>query len=231
MLFTSQIVTKASGSMGGVTASHNRFGQYFRARATPVNPSTAFQIAVRANLANYASKWTTLTALQRDAWDTYGDNVPVVNKVGEVVFLTGFNHYVRTNTLRVQAGLEALDDAPTNFTVADFVNPTFTVGVAVGGTAAATIAFDDTEAWTAEDGSALVCWIARPVSQTRNFFKGPFRFLAALAGDSGAPAATPFLPAAGPFAVAVDQLQYLAFRLLAADGRVSTQRIVQAVIA
>ena len=47
MLFVPTIGTKLSGSLGGIVASHNRFGSYFRQRTVPVNPDTADQQMVR----------------------------------------------------------------------------------------------------------------------------------------------------------------------------------------
>ncbi|KKM06452.1 hypothetical protein LCGC14_1743870, partial [marine sediment metagenome] len=47
MLFKSGLITQGSGSIGGLTASHNRGGMYFRARTIPTNPATSFQTVVR----------------------------------------------------------------------------------------------------------------------------------------------------------------------------------------
>jgi hypothetical protein len=71
--FTSQIVAGASGSIRGLTASHNRGGQYFRGRTIPTNPNSVFQQAVRNNLSVLQTRFlSTLTAAQRLAWTTYG---------------------------------------------------------------------------------------------------------------------------------------------------------------
>ena len=47
MLFKPTIVASLSGSLGGITASHNRFGAYLRERVIPVNPGTQPQVIVR----------------------------------------------------------------------------------------------------------------------------------------------------------------------------------------
>ena len=47
MLFRGTHLTDASGSLSGVTYSHNRGGAYTRNRSIPVNPNTVQQQAVR----------------------------------------------------------------------------------------------------------------------------------------------------------------------------------------
>lgn len=90
-------VGAASGSMGGVVASHNRGGQYFRRRATPVNPSSTYQAEVRAQLAGLSSGWRALTDEQRLAWDSAATSYVTVNSLGSSVQLTGQQLYIRAN--------------------------------------------------------------------------------------------------------------------------------------
>ncbi len=90
-------VGAASGSMGGVVASHNRGGQYFRRRATPVNPMTSFQSEVRAQLAGLSSGWRNLTDEQRLAWEQAATSYTTVNSLGSSVQLTGQQLYIRAN--------------------------------------------------------------------------------------------------------------------------------------
>lgn len=86
-----------SGSMGGVTASHNRGGQYFRRRATPVNPATSFQGEVRSKLAGLSASWRGLTDSQRLAWDEAAGSYTTVNALGTSIQLTGQQLYIRAN--------------------------------------------------------------------------------------------------------------------------------------
>ena len=86
MLIKSQLITQASGSIGGLVGSHNAGGMYFRARTIPVNPGSAAQIAVRNIVAQLTAAWTAdLTAAQRTAWQTYADNVPTTNRLGDSI--------------------------------------------------------------------------------------------------------------------------------------------------
>ena len=110
MLFKSALITQASGSIGGMTASRNKGGAYFRARALPTNPNTPEQQAVRGYLGTLANLWTNvLTPANRVLWDFYAFNVPVINAVGDSIQLTGQQMYIRANVPRLQAGLPRVD--------------------------------------------------------------------------------------------------------------------------
>jgi len=94
-------VVQMSGSIAGDTFARNRYGNYCRARTKPTNPNTSRQQDVRASLAFLTDRWSnTLTALQRAAWNLYGDSVAMTNRLGETTKLTGFNHYIRSNIER-----------------------------------------------------------------------------------------------------------------------------------
>lgn len=65
-----------SGSIGATVHSHNRFGQYIRARSVPVNPNTARQVIARNAARSIMIAWqNTLTQDQRDAWNVYAANL------------------------------------------------------------------------------------------------------------------------------------------------------------
>ena len=50
-----------SGSQGATTWARNRYGQYTRMRAHPVNPNTPAQRQARSALSGCASAWQELT--------------------------------------------------------------------------------------------------------------------------------------------------------------------------
>lgn len=212
-------VAQASGSVGGTTFSRNRGGPYMRTRAIPVNPGTPQQSAVRGFLAQLTSLWVgTLSAVQRAAWDLYALNVPLLNALGEPRNVGGLGMYVRGNVSRLQAGLARVDDGPTVFDLGDYTIPTVSSVVSVG--AAITLAFDPTDPWANEDGAAMLVYTAREQNPSINFFKGPYRLAAQVAGDAITP---PVSPAAvtGAFPVAVGNITFLRVAVTRADGRLS----------
>lgn len=229
MLFTSQTIAAASGSAGGLTASRNRFGMYFRTRAVPVNPNTSFQQTVRGLLAEYATRWGTLTQTVRDAWGVYATNTPVVNKLGASVTLTGMNMYVRSNTARAQAGLSVVDAAPTTYGLPTFTDAIFGAAVPAG-VPTLSIGYTASDAWAQETGGALIIAASRPYGASIGFFKGPFRFTAAVLGDDTTPPTSPETDTTPPFPFAVDNKVAIQVRACLADGRLSSPRIYQAVV-
>lgn len=220
MKFTSQIIAAASGSMGGTTFSRNRFGQYTRARAVPVNPQSAFQNVVRNALSQLVTSWTeVLTQAQRDAWDTYGQNVPVVDALGNSRNLAGQNWYIACNVPRIQSLLGIVNDAPTIFDRGTFDPPSITVDATDD---EIDVAFDDANDWANETGGAMFVYVSRPVNASRNFFAGPYRFAGLIAGDD---TTTPTSPATFdlPFPVAAGNKVGTFVRVARADGRLSSK--------
>ncbi len=219
------IFTEISGALGGVVGSRNRGGLYLRARAVPVNPNTPFQVEVRTIFGQLNGLWgSLLTDIQRAAWEVYAENVSVVNRIGETIFLTGKGHYVRANTARVQAGLPRVDDGPADFSLGDFGATTIAI---VGGTSVVDVAFEDTDAWVDEDGAAMIVLAGRSVSQTINFFKGPFQFADNILGDGLLPPTSP-APITSNFAYLTGQRAFAQVRVSRADGRLSQTAILEA---
>lgn len=103
----------SSGSQAGSTNSRNRFGQYIRTRAVPVNPNTSKQANVRAALANNAAAWRGLTDAQRAAWASLGSGMTRTDALGQSYTLDGFMAYCSVNNLNAAAGVALVADAPT----------------------------------------------------------------------------------------------------------------------
>jgi hypothetical protein len=101
-----------SGSVAGTTSSRNRFGQYRRSRATPVNPNSEKQQEARTRLTSFSIAWRSLTDAQREAWKSYSLEHPVTDSLGQSNVLTGFQQYVGVNSSLAQAGYTAVTDPP-----------------------------------------------------------------------------------------------------------------------
>jgi len=227
MLFRGSLIAQASGSVAGNTFSHNRGGQYIRNRSTPTNPNSPAQIVIRTGLADLSQLWSsTLTVAQRAAWDTYAANVPVLNRLGDSIFLTGFNMYIRSNTPRLQAGLPRVDDGPVVFTLGSFT-PVTTILTAAGSLIAT--AFDNTDAWANEDDSSMLVYGARSLNQTINYFRGPFRFSGTIDGNATTPPASPAINAS-PFTLASTTKAFTRYTVSRADGRLSNEQITSGTV-
>ncbi len=83
-----------SGSIAGTTSSRNRYGQYRRSRATPVQPRTPAQLAARARLAAIASSWRTLDAPTQAAWASFAAQIKLTDSLGQTYTPTALQAYV-----------------------------------------------------------------------------------------------------------------------------------------
>ena len=101
-----------SGSYQGIVSSRNRFGQYVRTRATPVNPNTTYQTVVRSRLAGHAASWRALTDAQREGWESLGLLVVRTDSLGQSYSLTGLQAFVMINNNKLAAGDAEVSDAP-----------------------------------------------------------------------------------------------------------------------
>lgn len=78
-----------SGSQAGTTASRNRFGQYLRSRAIPVQPRTSKQTAIRAGLTIGSAYWRALSDTERTAWNDFAAQIQRSDSLGSNYAPTG----------------------------------------------------------------------------------------------------------------------------------------------
>ena len=212
-------ITQMSGSIGGTTFARNRYGNYARARTKPINPNSSAQQAVRATLNQLTVRWgQTLTAAQRAAWNLYGSSVAMTNRLGESTFMTGFNHYIRSNSNLLRHELVVVDDGPTIFELPD-TDPTFAI-TASEATQLISVAFDDALAWVGEGTGHLFVLQGTPQNAQRNFFDGPWRTIGHIDGDGTTPPTSPS-DLATTFQVSEGQHVWVKARICQEDGRLS----------
>lgn len=223
MLVESPLISRGSGSIAGATWSRNRGGMYIRSRATPTNPNTVYQQTVRSAVASLAALWSsTLTQIQRDAWDLYAENVELPGPLGTPRNVGGLGMYVRTNVPRIQCGVVGvarIDDAPVIFNLGLLTEPV--VGACTASADTISIAYDNGDEWAILDGGALFIYTGRPQNPGINYFKGPYRLAATVEGVTSTPPTSPEVVNAA-FLFAADQRLFVFARACTADGRLST---------
>ena len=107
-----------SGSIGGVTSSHNRAGQYRRSRRTPVSPTrTPKQGVARARFGAASSLWQSMSSVLQAAWTAFAQNYPVVDSLGQSIVLTGQQYFVGINAQLQACGQPTTTVVPTNTTL------------------------------------------------------------------------------------------------------------------
>jgi hypothetical protein len=214
-----------SGKVGGVVFSHNRFGYYLRGLVIPTNPSSPLQQLRRNTVSSLANHWyNTLTAAQRDAWSTYAANVPVLNRVGQTIYLTGMNWFTGNNALRAldAINLPRVDDAPVVFNLSAFTVNAYSISEA---TQQISVDYGIGDNWEDDEGAMLV-FATRPQNGSVNFNGQPFRYAGDIPGAAVPPVPPQTVPV--PFAVTQGQRVWLRINVTEADGRIgpSTQYAV-----
>jgi hypothetical protein len=167
-----------SGSLQGTTYGRNRFGQYTRSRATPVNPNTSAQGTVRARLSANAAAWRTLTDAQRAGWASLGSMIQRTDSLGQQYTLNGFMAYCSVNNNLEGIGSARVSDAP------ELVTPPAILTAALTLTSAAfSIAFTPTPL----GAGAHLQVFASPQQSAGRTFNGDFRFIALGAAATASP--------------------------------------------
>jgi hypothetical protein len=212
-------VTQLSGSVGGTTYARNRFGNYMRSRTKPVNPGTQAQDNVRTSMSFLTAHWSTvLTAGERIAWATYAAAIAMKNRLGETVYLTGFNHFVRSNVEHYRLMSLVTKTGPAVLTL-----PAKDVGFTCSGSVATqliTVNFTENTEWAIEVGAELFLYQGQPRSHTHLFFAGPWKVLGMVYGTTTPGAQSPVTKAA-VMTLTLGQLITVYARIRRADGRLS----------
>ena len=157
-----------SGSVSGQTASRNRFGQYLRTRAIPVNPTSAAQGTVRARLAANSAAWRLLTSAQRAGWSDLGLSMVRSDSLGQSYSLQGNQAYASVNNNRLLSGLAVVADAPAIATPMSLTTVTITLTAA-----SLSIAYTATPLAAA----TYLAVFASPQRSAGRNFEGDFRFV------------------------------------------------------
>ena len=168
----------SSGSQAGTTASRNRFGQYFRTRAIPVNPSTPQQLVMRARMSTNAAGWRALTDAQRAGWEALGLMISRTDALGQAYTLNGFMAYCSVNNNKLDAGDAVVADAPAIVTPADLATVTITLTAA-----ALSIAYTATPL----PASTRLFIFASPQKSAGRQFNGDYRLIAVTAAAAASP--------------------------------------------
>jgi len=102
----------ASGSLGNMTASHNRGGPYLRMRTMPIKVVSAYTTEVRNVMAACSQAWGALTAEQQASWNTWCQTHPITDSLGDSRVLFGAQGYTQLNARILLAGDAAIDLPP-----------------------------------------------------------------------------------------------------------------------
>lgn len=214
MKFQSQVYTKTSGSVGGLTYAHNKGGLYTRARRSPVNPNTVPQQTARAVLSLLVSNYTNLlTAAQRLLWDAYAQARTVIGGLGDPINLSGQQWYIKLNAPRGYAAVPFTLVPPLSLTQGTMSIPSIDVDASAD---TIDVTFNTADDWAGAVGGAMFVYCSRPQNPSVNFFAGPYQIAGKIDGAVIPPTSPATLPL--PFAVGVGQKVFARIYASNADG-------------
>lgn len=167
-----------SGSVAGQTSSRNRFGQYRRTRAIPINPNSDAQAAVRNRLSVNSAAWRDLTDDQRAGWESLGAQMQRTDALGQTYTLNGFQAYCSVNGNNLTAGNAVVSAAPALVTPSGLLTATITLTAA-----AFSIAYTTTPLGA---GQRLFIF-ASPQRNAGRGFEGDYRLITVTAAAAASP--------------------------------------------
>lgn len=111
---TGGLIADIRGSLGDTTFLRTQGGLTARDRATPANPQTDPQTAVRDALTAVSAAWgTLLTETQRTAWRSYAHQHPRPNRWGQRTLTNGYTRFIALNMHRYRdLSAVAFEDPP-----------------------------------------------------------------------------------------------------------------------
>lgn len=175
------IVSEIRNKIAATVFARNRGGAVIRNRATPINRRSTAQTTRRQLLSSLASAWRGLTAAQRASWNSAASQFPVQDNLGQTIFLTGEQLYVRSNANLTNIGASLIDTAPVPTTF-----PSITAAFAVLSDAAMTVAF------TPDPAPAGYTWLVfatAPFSAGKAFVnESDYRLVTTIAAAATSPA-------------------------------------------
>jgi len=218
MKFKSQLITEGSGSIGGLTFSHNRAGMYIRSRSVPTNPNSERQGIVRSALSMAQAWWKTMDETGRAQWQQYADNTPLRDALGRELKLTGLQMFIRTEVFYEVNGLDPPATAPAEPGLAFLTLPSITWDEA---TQKVKVAFTNTDDWANGPIGLLSVFCSRLLPRTRNFWRGPYQLLGTIRGAATPPTSpVSFDP---PEPVSGDSRLFFRFRCADTQARLSAE--------
>lgn len=176
------IISEMRGKIAATVYTKNRAGAAIRNRTTPINRRSTGQTSKRQQFSSLSSAWRGLTQAQRDGWNSAAPSFPQQDSLGQTIFLTGAQLYIRCNANLILIGEAQIVDAPTPASFAVLALGAYT---AVSGTGVISLAYTPTPV---PAGFQVVVRASRPLSAGIDFVpQSAFRFIVAVAAAAASP--------------------------------------------
>ncbi len=104
IILYSALISQIRGKLQGSVFSKSGAGQIITNRGVPRKTPTVAQLSTRSGFTTNARYWKNLTVAQRNAWRTQASTIPVQNRIGETVFLSGWLFFRKVMSLSFPNG-------------------------------------------------------------------------------------------------------------------------------
>lgn len=179
LIKTGLAVSQMSGTMGGVVASRNRYGNYFRRWALPVDPVSELQSQRRSAMSAAVAAWKLLSSADAETWNVYAANTPWTNRLGETVYLSGMQHFVRVFCFRRMVADQGggLNTPLTSCgSTGGLPSQAGVLSVACDVVTGMSLSFDNSEGWANDEDAVLVVRMSQPRPASQVYCGSTFRW-------------------------------------------------------
>jgi len=114
MAIFKSILGTVSGKSGNLIFSRNKGGQYLKEYKKPTNPKTPLQTAVRQIRSQTSKAWAGLDEDIKNEWNSFAEDNPILNRLGDPIYLSGFGWYQKASFNYVNIGESLADIAVPN---------------------------------------------------------------------------------------------------------------------
>lgn len=113
----SAVISEIRGRVGTSIWSKNLYGVYVKNSYAPTNPNTTLQQNARANFNTARAAWNALADTRKRQWEQKAKGLPVQDRLGNPIILTGKMFYMKRKLNAINVGLSVpivpLPDQPT----------------------------------------------------------------------------------------------------------------------
>lgn len=165
LLVPGAVVSVLSGKIGGIVFARNRGGAYARSYAIPTRVTSDLAQSIKAAFAAASQAYANLTTAQIAAWDQYGQENPVSNRIGQLITLKGQSWFVGCNSRLILAGETQISVPPI------LAAPVIAVADNPVVDTKSTTATIDVEAHTEDASIRVIVYGARSVSAGKRYLE------------------------------------------------------------
>lgn len=167
-------ISAMSGRLGGIVYARNRGGAYVRTYVPTPIPGTVHQATAQLRWQGPAVTWAGRTEAERNAWRAYAKSHPVQDRMGQRMYLSGFNWWMKVSYLRNLTSGGSWGNFPPD----DPVWASRLINVTTPGTFALTTTSARVYLGPgAQVGMTLACYVTPQLNSTTIFATNKFRLM------------------------------------------------------